>query len=414
MIRLVLIAWICASTVVAAPAPGLPAQASPLLPPPLPADSASPAAFNPAPRTGVTGPGAAAPPTAPLPPASVPVPVKVPTKPEAKDTASPPPVAEVAVIPQPYPRSRYEVSWKKNPFLLKTAPVVQTKESWATDYALTSIAKLSGIYRVSIKNKKTGESKRLSEASNAEAEFKIVKVNLQPDRKSSSVEIERGGEKATLTYDVTMTTPQTRGGVPGQPGGGRPGMPVIPGQPGGNVPLPSVRTTSTTAPGGNVAGSYGGASIPGAGPSSAGGYQRTQGGTMGGYSGSPPGGYYGGGGFGGGVGVGGAGSSGSTTPANTAAGTATSSRLGALAPRTGAGGAQNSLIPNTTVTANATNAGTTVPGITLTTDENGNVTAAPGTTTTTPTSSTPTSTTGTDVTPVTRRRSLVPAPVVNQ
>ncbi len=413
MIRFALIAWLCASSAaVAAPAPGSPAQAAPLLPPPLPTTPMPAAGFNPAPKTGTAVPDPDAVPsrTAPPPPAAVPMPVKAPA---AKDPA--PAQEPAAVIPQPYPRSRYELSWKKNPFLLKTAPVVQTKESWATDYALTSIAKLSGVYRVSIKNKKTGESKRLSEASNAEAEFKIVKVNLQPDRKSSSVEVERGGEKATLTYDVTMTTPQGRGGVPGQPGGARPGMPVIPGQPGGNVPLPSMRTTSTTAPGGSVAGSYGGGAVAGAGPSSAGGYQRTQGGAMGGYSGSPPGGYYGGGGFAGGVGGGGAGSSASTTPANPAAGTATSSRLGALAPRTGAGGAQNTLIPNTTVTANATNAGTTVPGITLTTDENGNVTATPGSTTTSSsTSSTPTSTTGTDVTPVTRRRSLVPAPVVNQ
>ena len=39
-------------------------------------------------------------------------------------------------------------------------------------------------------------------------------VNLQPDRKSSSVEIAKGGETATLTYDPTMTTPQGRGPCP--------------------------------------------------------------------------------------------------------------------------------------------------------------------------------------------------------
>ena len=72
---------------------------------------------------------------------------------------------EPAVIPQAFPRDRYEASWKKNPFLLKVAVIAQVKESWATDYALTSIAKMSGIYRVSIKNKKTGREQEADRGS---------------------------------------------------------------------------------------------------------------------------------------------------------------------------------------------------------------------------------------------------------
>ena len=328
------------------------------MPPPLPTSPSQPPPQRPAP-----------------PPMPVPAPL-------AATSAVSDPAA--AVIPQAFPRGRYEASWKKNPFLLKTAPLAQAKESWATDFALTSIAKLSGIYRVGIKNKKTGESKRLAEGSDANGEFKIVSVNLKPDRKSSSVEVEKGGEKATLTYDATMMTPQPRGGVPGQ-SGVRPGMPVIPGQPAGNVPLPSVRTTAT---GGQ-----------GAMPATSGSFQRQQ------AAGNAPS-YTGGGG-----GVYGGGMPGSANaPVVGSTGYQGTSRLGGVGPRTVAGGTgQNTLIPTVGGTGSGSYTGT------VTSQSPGNVVinnAANQETATTTTTGTTTSS-GT-TTPVTRRRTLIPAPVVNQ
>ena len=295
------------------------------------------------------------------------------------------PAAESAVIPQAFPRDRYEASWKKNPFLLKVAVIAQVKESWATDYALTSIAKMSGTYRVSIKNKKTGESKRLTDGGEGDAEFKIVSVNLLPDRKSSSVEIAKGGETATLTYDPTMTAPQGRGAVPGQPGMGRqsmPGMPVIPGQPMGNVPLPNMRTTSV--------GSQGPVPVPG------GNYPRPQtGGNMPSYSAgasvnvAPPG-------------------SAAGAPGGAFSGSSAAARQGAVVPRTVAGGspqymsAPNIAAPPGTI---ATDSGTIQnPGSVVV---NPAEAAAPATTTLEGT------TTSGTTTPVTRRRTLIPAPVVN-
>lgn len=381
MKRLLSIALIAPSLVLA--------QATPANPPPLPTPAAA-ATERPEPTlapTPAVQPKSAPPaPSAALPPAK--------TDEPAKTEAAPPVVAATAisaVIPQAFPRDRYEASWKKNPFLLKTAPVVQTKESWGTDYALTSIAKINGTYRVSLKNKKTGESKRLTEGSDA-GDFKIVSVNLQADRKSSSVEVEKGGEKVSLTYDATMMAPQGRGGVPGGGAGGRPGMPTIPGQPGGNIPMPTIRTTAT----GGGTGQMGG-QIASRTPTAAGGnYQQPQmGGGSPGYMGNVGGGYAGG--------VPGAANNASAA-GNVAGGNVGGSRLGALGPRANTGGTQqNSLVPmvgGTRVTN--TNAGT----VSATADSG---TAVTGTTDNT----VPTTTTGTN-TQVTRRRTLIPAPVITQ
>lgn len=139
-----------------------------------------------------------------------------------------------SAIPQPYPTARYQASWKKNPFLLKTAPIAQARESWATDWSLASIAEIGGEFRVSIRNKKTGEYRRIYR--DKPGEFSLVSVNLQRDRKSSSAELSKAGETATLTYDQTAMTPAPRGANPAVPGSGArvpvPTVPsAVPGQP---------------------------------------------------------------------------------------------------------------------------------------------------------------------------------------
>lgn len=146
----------------------------------------------------------------------------------AKDSAAP-----GSAIPQPYPAARYQASWQKNPFLLKTAPIAQARESWATDWSLASIAEIGGEFRVSIRNKKTGEYRRIYK--DKAGEFSLVSVNLQRDRKSSSAELSKAGETATLTYDQTAMAPAPRGANPAVPGSGArvpvPTVPTAPGQP---------------------------------------------------------------------------------------------------------------------------------------------------------------------------------------
>jgi len=174
-----------------------------------------------------------------------------PVKPETPTVVAPPPAEEKA-IPDAFPATRYEASWNKNPFLLKTAAIAQVQESWAKDYALTSLAEIDGVFRVSIKNKVTGESKRLVQGKEGDSEFKIVTVNLQPNKKESSVQISKGTETADLRYDETQMTVQARG-APGQPAAPRAGMPVMPGQTAAN-PVGSRSVVSAQSGGGGIPG----------------------------------------------------------------------------------------------------------------------------------------------------------------
>ncbi len=349
--------------------PQMPSPASSQMPPPLPTTATT---TQPAPPPNPTG----------LPP------VKTSDDAKSSKPAAASAIADGPVIPQAFPRDRYEASWKKNPFLLKTAPVVQAKESWATDYALTSVAKMNGRYRVSIKNKKTGESKRLMQG-DEEGEFKIVSVNLKADRKSTSVEVEKGGEKAALTYDPTMSAAQPRGAVPGMPGGARPGMPTIPGMPQGTVPTPTIRTTSTGATsGGTVVGNS--AINRNQGVAAAPSYGGSAGGPS--YSGNA----YGGGGFVGGV----VGNTGGAAAAQTTAAGAPTSRLGALGPQAGATG-NSGLVPM-------------VGGTRVTTTTTGGTTTIDATATNDPGNIVPATTSATSTNSVTRRRTLIPAPVISQ
>lgn len=181
-----------------------------------------------------------------------------PVKPEVPALAEAPPASVAPVdekaIPDAFPVARYEASWNKNPFLLKTAAIAQVQESWAKDYVLTSLAEIDGVFRASIKNKVTGESKRLVQGKEGDSEFKIVTVNLQPNKKESSVQIAKGSETADLKYDETQMTAQGRP-AQGQPTAARAGMPAMPVMPGQVAPaINGSRTTAGTSMGGGLPG----------------------------------------------------------------------------------------------------------------------------------------------------------------
>jgi hypothetical protein len=178
-----------------------------------------------------------------------------PVTPDVPAVAEAPPASvapmDEKAIPDAFPVARYEASWNKNPFLLKTAAIAQIQESWAKDYVLTSLAEIDGVFRASIKNKVTGESKRLVQGKEGDSEFKIVTVNLQPNKKESSVQIAKGSETADLKYDETQMTAQGRP-AQGQPTAARAGMPVLPGQ--AAAMTNGSRTVAGTAAGGGIPG----------------------------------------------------------------------------------------------------------------------------------------------------------------
>lgn len=153
----------------------------------------------------------------------------------AVETVAEVPDVETATIPQAFEESRYQGSWKSNPFLRKTVAIVGPKVDWSSDWALAGMYRsTTGKITVSLQNKQTGEYQRVTNEPKEGDEFRLVTANFNRNRNEASVDVARGSETATLKYDdnlsskpVTVTntfkagTPQ-----PGAPGAGRPGQPV--------------------------------------------------------------------------------------------------------------------------------------------------------------------------------------------
>ena len=195
---------------------------------------------------------------APAPPAAGAPPPSADTPP-APAPAEPSKPAEAA-IPAAFPLGRYEESWRKNPFMLKTAPVAVVKVSFAEDWALASISKRDGMAVVRMQNKKTGERRMVKETPEKDDEFRLIKANVSRNYKESTAEIAKGDEVATIKHDETLAA--ARAPVPGAPRAGQPGMS---GAPGMGVPLPGQagqpRGMTTMTPG--TTGRPGGYAPPG-------------------------------------------------------------------------------------------------------------------------------------------------------
>jgi hypothetical protein len=191
------------------------------------------------------------------------------TPPEATPTETPaeapPDVEDEAVIPTTYDISRYQSTWDKNPFNLKTVAVTQPTVNWAQDYALAGMFNNKGKIRISIRNKQTNEFKHISSDGKPDAEFRLVKANFNRNRTEASAVIAKGTEEAEVKYDDT-SAPQTvtinntmrsatapgSPGAPGNPGGmtgaGNPGNPGGVNRPG----QPQLNKPGSTMPNGRV------------------------------------------------------------------------------------------------------------------------------------------------------------------
>lgn len=157
--------------------------------------------------------------------------------------------------PAPHPSDRYETSWQKNPFILKTAPVVEEKKSFARDLVLQSAFQLSGgEVTVVVANTKTRETYRLKTKEPASNGMKIRSVMLKDPRKDSYVEVELNGESAVLRYDdefrkQLLASKSTRGNR--GPAGDSPAQPAV--GPNGE-PLPNAVQGSPGKPAQNPGG----------------------------------------------------------------------------------------------------------------------------------------------------------------
>jgi hypothetical protein len=146
---------------------------------------------------------------------------------------------EGPAIPVAYDLSRYEATWDKNPFLLKTKAPTQPTVSWVQDWALAGMYSYKGKIQISIRNKQTNEMRRITNTPKEGDEFRFVEANFHRSRREASAKIAKGSEEGILKYDenaapVTINnTLRQSGGPAGQQGGA--GMPnqALPGRVGG-------------------------------------------------------------------------------------------------------------------------------------------------------------------------------------
>ncbi len=138
-------------------------------------------------------------------------------------------------IPQAYGIERYQASWDKNPFLLKTTPIAQPTVNWGQDWTLAGMSSFNGKIRVSIRNKQTNEFKRISNDEKPGEEFRLVRTQFSRNRKDALVVIAKGNQEAELKYDENAA-PVTINNTTRAPGGATGAVPGNPGNP--SMPQP--------------------------------------------------------------------------------------------------------------------------------------------------------------------------------
>jgi hypothetical protein len=180
----------------------------------------------------------------------------------------------VFTAPKVYPVERYETGWSKNPFTLKTAPVVVENASFAKDLAIAGISGDTANPTVTVVNIKTHERFRLKLGEPGANGMLLSDVKRAASRKDSVVEVTLGAETSKIHYDNSYlkqvaATSTAKAAPPGSPQAlqqlrqtpVQPGMPrpQIPGQPPQTLRLP---TPSQQPAGGGFTASNGAAAVP--------------------------------------------------------------------------------------------------------------------------------------------------------
>jgi hypothetical protein len=104
------------------------------------------------------------------------------------------------VIPQGHQAERYAVVWQKNPFLRATKVTDQPKVVWSRDWVLGGIARYDGGFRVTLRNTRTGESRRLMSNDPPDAEMRVTQIHFSRLSSESFAEVQKGGETAILRF----------------------------------------------------------------------------------------------------------------------------------------------------------------------------------------------------------------------
>jgi hypothetical protein len=167
--------------------------------------------------------------------------------PSAPDAPAAEPSAE-AIVPEPYPVSRYASLWENSPFQIESIAPPQQSEGLAQRFVLGGILRENGEPVVWVRERATQQSYKVARNSTNSLGLSLVEVSETMDKQSdATATIRLGGELGVIKFDVAAT-----GAAPGiamPPPMARPPMmptPVRPPQPApGRVP----GQTGTAMPG---------------------------------------------------------------------------------------------------------------------------------------------------------------------
>jgi len=101
----------------------------------------------------------------------------------------------------PYPVQRYEAGWGKNPFTLKTAPVLMENAPFATDLAIGTYYGDAADPTIVLVNTKTNERIRLKKGQPAPNGMKLDKVQFGSGRKDIAATVTLGAETSEIRYN---------------------------------------------------------------------------------------------------------------------------------------------------------------------------------------------------------------------
>jgi len=155
-----------------------------------------------------------------------------------------------AIVPEPFPVSRYASLWENSPFQIESIAPPQQSEGLAQRFVLGGILRENGEPVVWIRERATQQSYKVARNSTNNLGLSLVEVSETMDKQSdATATIRLGGELGVIKFDVAasgaapgmaMPPPMARppmmpapvrppqpvpGAVPGQPGTAMPGMP---------------------------------------------------------------------------------------------------------------------------------------------------------------------------------------------
>lgn len=195
---------------------------------------------------------------------------------------------EAFVPPAAYPLDRYEAGWNKNPFTLKTAPVVAASASFAADLAIGSYYGDADNPTVVIVNTKTNKRIPLKKGVADSSGMKLNSIVYGSSRKDVTADVSLGPETATLHFNDSYTKQIASAESAKAPAAPQPGLqgqqtrPPQGGNPAGQnqrpvVPVPPLPNQGAAAQPPGVTGMQGGAQAPFAQPAFPAGQQPING-----------------------------------------------------------------------------------------------------------------------------------------